>query len=315
MNRTCIIITGPTGVGKTDYVHAVADRIPIEVVNADIGQMYTPLTIGTAKPDWRASDIQHHMFDICDTPAYFSAAEYRRRVISTFEDIWSRGNVPAVVGGSLFYIQSIFFPQHAIPHIDIDLSGHDSDRLWQMLHSIDPDRAYAVHPHDTYRVTRALAIWYATGERPSTFQPQFHPPGHAVVSCLQRERHELYERINARTHVMMDDGWIDEVRQLPDAWKQFACDKHILGYLEVASYINGTMTYSDMVSTIQKKTRAYAKRQLALWRSLSSKIAHGYAQSREYSGYTMALSLSDLDHEACASETYRIFKRVYDTHA
>ncbi len=300
MAQSCIIITGPTGVGKTACVDELATRFPIEIVNVDMGQMYTPLSIGTAKPDWRNSDIPHHAFDIIDEPRDFSVTEYRLHVLQALTDIWRREKTPVLVGGSLFYIKSIFFPPSYTPS-NLDFS-EDTDpyALWNHLYAIDPDRAQAIHPNDVYRVRRALAIWYTTGYRPSTFQPKFMPPSSAYIAFLNRDRNELYKRIDRRTHDMLASGWIQEVENLSEDWKSFLQQKHILGYPEVIAYINGDITYHELVTRVQKKTRAYAKRQITFWRSLQKQLIDAFAEHSEYSGYITSLSLTEQDYASCA---------------
>ena len=105
-----IIIYGPTAVGKTDFAEALAQRINGEIINADAAQFYTPLTIGTAKPDWRKAPVPYHLFDICDEPNNYSVAAYRADVERAVTSIASRGKIPIIVGGSGFYIHSLFFP-------------------------------------------------------------------------------------------------------------------------------------------------------------------------------------------------------------
>src|SRR3990172_4748508 len=102
-----LIIYGPTGVGKTDMALAIAERMPSEIVNMDVGQFYTPLSIGTAKPAWRSSPVPHHLFDILDTPKNITVVEYRTLLLKKINEIRDRGNLPIVVGGSGFYLYSL----------------------------------------------------------------------------------------------------------------------------------------------------------------------------------------------------------------
>src|SRR5579863_9779399 len=115
-----LIVYGPTGVGKTDVALAIAQHIPAEIINMDMGQFYTPLSIGTAKPDWKNSPIPHHLFDIIDTPINYTVAEYRTMLYKTVQEVIGRGNLPILVGGSGFYLHSLLFPPHtAFPDINI----------------------------------------------------------------------------------------------------------------------------------------------------------------------------------------------------
>ena len=105
-----LIIYGPTGVGKSDLACTIAEKVPAEIVNADMGQLYTPLSIGTAKPNWQQEPSRHHLFDVMNEPRNCTVIEYRQMLKMVLQDIWSRGKLPIVVGGSGFYVQSIFYP-------------------------------------------------------------------------------------------------------------------------------------------------------------------------------------------------------------
>ena len=108
-----IIIYGPTAVGKTDAAFKIAEHISAEIINADVGQFYTPLLIGTAKPDWKKSPVPHHLFDILDEPKDLTVAQYRELLIPVLDEIWRRNNIPIIVSGSGFYLTYIFFPPEA----------------------------------------------------------------------------------------------------------------------------------------------------------------------------------------------------------
>ena len=107
--KSIIFIYGPTAVGKSDYAVGLADVAPIEIVNCDVGQLYTPLFIGTAKPDWKNEKVPHHLFDVIDEPRDYTVIEYKKALLSVCNEIWARGATPVVVGGSGFYIKSLFW--------------------------------------------------------------------------------------------------------------------------------------------------------------------------------------------------------------
>ena len=269
-----LIVYGPTGVGKTDFVNQLTQQVPAEIINMDMGQFYTPLTIGTAKPDWRNAPVPHHLFDIIGEPKNFTVTEYRDLVTKTLKDIWHNKALPILVGGSGFYLKSLFFPPQAetVPQREYP-EGVD---LWKELFDIDPQRAAQIDKHDTYRIKRALDIWYATGKKPSSYQPQYNPIAPAMLICLTRERDELYARINARVVQMMDEGWLDEVAQLQSSgWESFIKRKKIIGYHELLDYLAGEKTEKSLkqtIQTIQTKTRNYAKRQLTFWKMLQKEL-------------------------------------------
>ena len=273
-NRFLLVIFGPTSVGKTDFAFTIARGIPAEIVNMDVGQLYVPLAIGTAKPDWRASSVPHHLFDIINEPRNFTTIEYRTKLLDTLEGIWQRGKIPIVVGGSGFYLRSIFFPPRAnTAEIDVEGLYPSGTNFWQKLYEIDPDRAVQIDEHDMYRIKRALEIWHGTGKLPSSFVSTYHPPADFLLIMLTRERKELYERINARVHAMIQQGWLDEVAPLRDtAWEEFMQQKKLIGYNELLDYFskkNGKENdLPRFVSRIQKRTRNYAKRQRTFWKML-----------------------------------------------
>lgn len=110
MQNFFVVIYGPTGVGKSDFAEKLAQKIPGEIINADVGQFYIPLSIGTAKPAWHKSVIPHHLFDILDKPKNLTVYEYQKMFTQLTSEIWEHGNIPLAVGGCMFYILSLFFP-------------------------------------------------------------------------------------------------------------------------------------------------------------------------------------------------------------
>ena len=276
-HKMCVIVTGPTGSGKTDFVEQLAPLIHGEIVNADMGQFYTPLTIGTAKPSWRNKLVMHHLFDILKEPVRFSVLQFRQKVHHTCKKIWNKNKLPIIVGGSSYYIASLFFPPHEYnelikKHNLIEKDQLDPAPLWQKLYAIDPERARAIDCRDQYRIKRALDIWENTGIKPSQFKPKYMPIAPAL--CIWIDRDDLYERINDRVLSMLDHGWVKETESLLNTpWEIFLLEKKIIGYPEIIQFFRGQITYEVMVSTIQKKTRNYAKRQRTFWRMLRSKIS------------------------------------------
>ena len=151
-----ILVYGPTGVGKTAFVDELAQSIPAEILNADMGQLYVPLTIGTAKPDWRNAPVPHHLFDIINEPVRYTVVAYRALVKETMQAIWKKNKIPILVGGSAFYLKSLFFPPVSNQIEEIAL---DEDNLWEQLNRIDPDRAAKFRQKDsTASAERLLSI-------------------------------------------------------------------------------------------------------------------------------------------------------------
>ncbi len=273
-----IIIAGPTASGKSDYALSVARRVGGEIINADSAQMYTKVSVGTAKPaDWATSDIPHHLFDICTTPVDYDVTQYRERVIALVADIQARGKTPILVGGSLFYIKSLVFPPQGVrgdvATIPEWVQSLSTQEAWEHLQSIDSVRAQQIHMHDSYRVMRALALWYDSGMKPSSLAPQFVSPFPLYLVYLSPSVQELYERINARTiHMIEVLSWIEEVRGLmhDPAWKALILKKGFIGYAAIMQWIEDgerAELLPALIAHIQQDTRNYAKRQRTFWRS------------------------------------------------
>jgi tRNA dimethylallyltransferase len=282
-NRFIYVLYGPTGVGKTDCADLIGSSIPIEIINMDVGQLYEPFTIGTAKPDWRSSTIEHHMFDVMVEPKDFSCVAYRSHIEKLVLDIWNRGAVPLFVGGSGFYLRSLFFasddnellPQDALPY-------PPGTNLWDTLYAIDPIRALKIPYNDIYRLTRALTLWHTTGIKPSAQSPTFKPIAPAALFFLTRERSELYDRINNRVDHMLHAGWLNEILPLIEtAWHPFIMRKKLIGYNDLISYALSDQTitgWHDTIALIKKRTRNYAKRQETYGRMLERELLDSAAR-------------------------------------
>lgn len=274
-----VVITGSTASGKTALAEYVALQIPCEIINGDVGQLYTPLSIGTAKST-TGNAKGYHGFDIFETPDEYNIAAYTKFVKKCVKEIAERGNVPIIVGGSLFYIKSLFFPPISpqttqTKQPDIDFSKTDA-MLWELLKSIDPDRASVIHPNDRYRIVRALTLWQQNGIKPSLLKAELAPLFKAVVVSVIPERTCLNERINSRTQQMIDAGWIDEARALVGTdWEAFVRRKGMIGYAEIFDWIvqgEKQEGLKELIALIQMRTRQYAGRQKVFWKKLHQDI-------------------------------------------
>ncbi|OGB97100.1 tRNA (adenosine(37)-N6)-dimethylallyltransferase MiaA [candidate division TM6 bacterium RIFCSPHIGHO2_12_FULL_36_22] len=301
-----LIITGPTGVGKSGFADRFAADVPCEIINIDVGQLYQPLTIGTAKPDWRSAAIPHHLFDLLDTPRNISVTEYRGILKRLIDDIVRRGNLPILVGGSGFYINSLFFPPRTLITRNLDqpiltTSEDNTHSLWDQLHAIDPERAAQIHKNDRYRIERALDIWNMEKEKPSEFTPTFEPIAPAVIAFINRERSELYNRINKRTVEMITEGWPEEVLDLMDTeWEEFLKQKKLIGYDDILNYFAQPKDEQNMdrlIEVIQKKTRHYAKRQCTYNTMLIKKLAAQDSSDILIQDINLSLISADLGKE------------------
>lgn len=293
-----LIITGATGVGKTELVLKLAAQTPSEVINADIGQMYVPLTIGTAKPDWQNESIPHHGFDILDQPENFTVVQYRQFVAQKIQEIWARGKLPIIVGGSTFYIKALLFPPADLTRttlnqpLNLGLNKIPNEQLWDQLNQIDPQRASKLHPNDYYRLRQACAIWQQTGLQPSQFVPCYNPIAPYTLVILDRPKNNLYPRIDQRVLEMLQMGWVNEVQQLASPWQEFLQIKKIIGYELILDYLAGKLNLMDCTSQIQKRVRNYAKRQQTFWRGLRQALQKADSEAQVLE---LDLTLSPLD--------------------
>ncbi len=313
-----LIYTGPTGVGKTSLVDAVCQKIPSEIINIDMAQMYEPFSIGTAKPALQLIEGQlcnvegvvHHLFNVVDQPEYFTVARYREMVIDTINTVWDKKKIPILVGGSGFYVKSLFYPAYAYPGLQArqasvgkppkEYAHIPKDLLWGHLNEIDPVRASSVEPADYYRIERALDIWYGTGIKPSEFKPVFDPPCSFFLTCITRDRAELYERINKRVYEMIEQGWIDEVQNLLGTeWESFLLQKKLIGYDAIIDFLQSNETdKQQLITLIQQKTRNYAKRQFTFWRSLKKQVDEALSEKQP-----QGLVLSKTDEVSLGSKS------------
>lgn len=296
-----LVIYGPTGVGKSDIAHELAQQGPFEIVNMDMGQFYVPLTIGTAKPAWRSFSTPHHLFDIINEPKNCTVAEYRALVLPLIDDIWRRNKMPIVVGGSGFYLKSLLFPPRA-GKLHGSVRDESTEQLWYELYQIDSIRATQIDKNDRYRIVRALDIWYETKQLPSSYQPQFAPPAPFFILFCTRDKEDLYSRINRRVVAMVEQGFVEEVRQLQGGpWQKFIEEKKIIGYPELFAYLASapTMQRLDLaVRLIQQKSRHYAKRQLTFWKMLKKEVAQAMAQesTQPFDLIMQEINLTGVDH-------------------
>jgi tRNA dimethylallyltransferase len=283
MTPQIIIIVGPTASGKTTLAEHLAAHHKGEIINADMGQFYNPLTIGTAKPLWREKPFSCHLFDIIDVPETIDVRRYRTLVRTAVDDCIKRQALPIIVGGSLFYVQSLFFPPLEVPIQEAAFEikfEQDTDALWQLLHTIDAERAHALHPNDRYRIVRALEIWQTTQQKPSSLKPLYEVPFDVPVEIIALEppREMLAERIYQRTTQMIyHEGWIAEAEALIDTpWETFVQERGFIGYAELFAWIRDGKNRDmlpELCALISQRTQQYAKRQVTFWHKLHKLLA------------------------------------------
>ena len=276
--RDILVIAGPTASGKTAVGIELAQRLNGEIVSADARQIYRLMDIGTAKPtaEERAA-ARHHLIDFVNPDKDYSAGQFAEDASVVIQDILSRGKVPIVVGGAGLYIRALFDGFSPMPKIPMEirtrLQGEGRDclpKLYKRLCEVDPEWAAKIQATDTQRILRGLEVYEASGKSLSEHQKvPPTPPIRRAVSYfgLSWEREVLYDRINARARLMLENGLIEEAASLRD--KGYASNLNALnafGYREIFQYLNGDMTLDRALADLQQGTRRYAKRQMTFFR-------------------------------------------------
>ena len=269
MRKTLVVITGPTAVGKTALTIDIARHYGIPVINADSRQIYRELKIGTAAPtDEQLRQAHHYFVGTKSIQDYYNASMYEQDVLALIEASTSTINV--LSGGSMMYIDAVCNGIDDIPTVRDDIREEMKRRyaeegleaLCEDLRRLDPEHYAIVDRKNHRRVIHALEICYQTGQTYTSFRTQTKKerPFRVVKIGLNREREELYNRINARVDQMMDDGMLDEASRLYDLRHLNALNT--VGYKELFDYMDGKWPLDEAVERIKGNTRRYARKQL-----------------------------------------------------
>jgi tRNA dimethylallyltransferase len=275
-DNNLLILLGPTGVGKTDISIKLAQKIPdTEIISADSMQIYKYMDIGTAKPDKSIlKAIKHHMIDVVEPSENFDVIQYSKLATDIILDVFKRGKIPILMGGSGLYISSIINPLFTGPAKDIEYRKileeeakiHGKKYLYDKLSKIDPVSASKIEPNDLRRIIRALEVYKSTGKTISYLQKKAfneNPKFKYHIIGFKRGRENLYQRINLRVDKMIKDGFIEEARMLRKmGYKEDLNSMHGLGYKQVNKHFNGIYTKEEAIDLIKIETRHYAKRQM-----------------------------------------------------
>jgi tRNA dimethylallyltransferase len=274
--KNLIILTGPTAVGKTELSINLARAVNGEIISADSMQVYKKMNIGTAKiTKAEMEDIPHHLIDILEPDEEFNVVLFKEYAKKAMEEIYSRGRLPIVVGGTGFYIQALLY--------DVDFTENDSDMsyrqellrlsqekgnryLHDMLRRVDPVSADKIHENNVRRVIRALEFYEKTGEKISEHnerESQNKSPYNFEYFVLNNNRQVLYDRIDRRVDIMLEQGLVNEVKSLLDmGYDTGLTSMQGLGYKEIAQYLKGECTLEEAIYILKRDTRHFAKRQL-----------------------------------------------------
>lgn len=274
-----VMICGLTASGKTALSIALAKKVGGEIVSADSMQIYQEMNIGTAKPtEEEKQGIPHYLIDYVSPEERYSVADYKKEAKIAIRQILAKGKLPIVVGGTGLYLDSLLY-EIEYPEIEWDESYRQQlddlaqekglAYLYEQAKKIDPLATAKISANDRKRIERILEIYHATGKtkteqeklsRQKEVEFDYH------VYAISWERAILYERINQRVDIMMENGLIEEVTQIRNNHKCFPTAMQGLGYKEVVEYLEGKLTKEEMIEKIKQETRRYAKRQLTWFR-------------------------------------------------
>nr|WP_206699168.1 tRNA (adenosine(37)-N6)-dimethylallyltransferase MiaA [Brevibacillus agri] len=275
-----VVIIGPTAVGKTQLSLDLAQQFNGEIISGDSMQVYRGMDIGTAKAEpAELALVPHHLIDIKNPDEEYSVALFQESATRLITEINQRERLPFIVGGTGLYIESVThrfqFSQAAQdPELRERLQrladAEGVEALHARLADVDPITAQRLHPNDVKRVIRALEIYESTGYKMSDFQLRAqHSPYDLVMIGLTMERAVLYERINRRVELMIEEGLVEEVRGLLDkGYDASMVSMQGLGYKELIPYLYGEITLEKAINDIQQRTRHFAKRQLSWFRRI-----------------------------------------------
>jgi len=270
-----IVICGPTALGKTSTGIHLAKSFDGEIISADSMQIYRYMDIGTAKPtsDEQAC-VKHHMIDVINPDEHFDARNYAILSRKKVMELHKQKKIPFVVGGTGLYIKALIHSLFQTKASDSgirdrlkdEVKAHGSAYLYKKLCHQDPDTAKKIHPNDTYRIIRALEVYELTGK---TLTELHHAHGFkdspfvVLKIGLHIPRELLYDRINKRAEIMINSGFVDEVKRLLTmGYSPELKSMKSIGYRHMVNFIEGYCTWDETVRTLKRDTRRYAKRQM-----------------------------------------------------
>ncbi len=278
--KNLVILTGPTAVGKTALSINLAKAINGEIISADSMQVYKKMDIGTAKVTPEEMDgVKHYLIDAIEPTEDFHVVKFQKMVLEAMDEIYSKGKIPIICGGTGFYIQAILYDiQFTEQEIDesyrksledyADEFGNEA--LHTRLNEVDPESASTIPAANRKRVIRAIEYFHQTGEKFSVHnerEKQRTSPYNFAYFVLNDDRELLYNRIDKRVDIMMKAGLLDEVKMLLTmGCKPGMTSMDGIGYKEIISYFDGNISLEDAVELIKKNSRNYAKRQLTWFR-------------------------------------------------
>lgn len=279
MKPKVIVICGPTASGKTALSIELAKKINGEIVSADSMQIYKDMDIGSAKPTKEEMDgIKHYLLDFVSPENRYSVADYKKDATIAINEIIEKGKIPIIVGGTGLYIDSLIY-NIDYPEIEFDEEYRENlekrvaeeglQNLYEEAKQIDEQAMKNISQNDKKRILRVLEVYHQTGKTKTEQEIESRKneiPYDYYVFALNMDREKLYNRINKRVDIMIEQGLIEEVEGIIKKYKKYPTSMQALGYKEIKEYLNRNITKEQAIETVKQETRRYAKRQLTWFR-------------------------------------------------
>ena len=290
-----IVICGPTASGKTGLSVKLAQAMNGEIISCDSMQIYKDMTIGTAKvTEEEMQGIQHYLIDFVSPEERYSVADFQKDSEKAISKILAKGKTPIVVGGTGLYVDTLVY-HIQYPEVETDLTYRQQlekmieeqglETLYQKAKEIDLQATEKISNNDQKRIMRILEIYHQTGKTKTQLEIESRreePPYEYLMYAIDMDREKLYDRINQRVDIMIEQGLIEEVQELLKKYKNFPTAMQGLGYKEVVPYLQGNITKEEMIENLKQETRRYAKRQLTWFRKNKEiKWLNGLAPAEE----------------------------------
>lgn len=286
MKKIAFCLMGPTAIGKTDLACALTVHLPLEIINVDSSLMYQELNIGAAKPE--ASILQafpHHLVNCCSLKDIYSVAEFKQDVMALMQEIFNKGRIPLLVGGTMMYFHALQQGLAALPQASQELRQsfllQAEQKGWQAMHAqlaqVDPIAAQKIHPNDQQRILRGLEIYQLTGKPWTTLIEQEHSSSDIQwynLALMPEPRKWLHQRIEQRLSLMVEQGFIQEVEHilsLPDLNLEHPALRSV-GYRQAIAFLKGQLQAHEWQEKALFATRQLAKRQMTWIRGFDNKI-------------------------------------------
>lgn len=279
-----IVICGPTASGKTSLSISLAKKINGEIVSCDSMQIYKEMDIGSAKPTVEEmQEIKHYLVDFVSPEKRYSVSEYKEDASKAIEEIINKGKTPIIVGGTGLYLNSLIYNiQYNEMEVDLnyrrelekEAEEYGLEVLYNRAKEIDPEAMEKVSANDKKRITRVLEIYNATGRNKTELEKKSRKevPYNYLIFGINMERSILYDRINKRVDIMLEQGLIEEVKNLINKYSNMPTAMQGLGYKGVKEFLDGNISKEEMIEKIKMETRRYAKRQITWFKRIENII-------------------------------------------